>query len=115
MWQVARARSIQISHLPWLQFECAGLRALPADLPADDRITGNLSVMFFRPNRFEVIQGLVAHLNPGDAATLGLLMERRRLEAYIAERPSAEEGREWLDGAGLHRIEVAEYPLSSRT
>jgi len=131
--QVARARSIQGSQLPWLRFECVDMRTLPADLRAFDRITGNLSVMFFRPNRFEVIQGLVAHLNPGgqmvltfpslgtfdslwrrvdqEMATLGLLTERRRLEAYIAERPSAEEGREWLDGAGLHRIEVEEYPL----
>jgi len=135
--QTARARSIQGSQLPWLQFECVDLRALPADLPAYDRITGNLSVMFFRPNRFEVIQGLVAHLNPGgqmvltfpslgtfdslwrrvdqELATLGLLTERRRLEAYIAERPSAEAGREWLDGASLHRLEVAEYPLEVAT
>ncbi len=135
--QVARARSIQGSLLPWLRFECADLRALPADLPIYDRITGNLSVMFFRPNRFDVIQGLAAHLNPGgqmvltfpslgtfdslwrrvdqEMATLGLLTERRCLEAYIAERPSAEEGREWLDGAGLHRIEVAEYPLEVAT
>jgi SAM-dependent methyltransferase len=131
--QVARARSIQGSQLPWLRFECVDMRALPADLPAYDRITGNLSVMFFRPNRFEVVRGLVAHLNPGgqmvltfpslgtfdslwrrvdqEMARLGLLTERRRLEAHIAERPSAEEGREWLNRAGLHRIEVAEYPL----
>lgn len=131
--QVARARSIQGSQLPWLQFDCIDMRALPADLPAYDRITGNLSVMFFRPNRFEVVQGLVAHLKPGgqlaltfpslgtfdslwrrvdqEMATLGLLTERRCLEAYIAERPSAEEGRGWMHDAGLERIEVAEYSL----
>lgn len=131
--QVARARSIQGAQLPWLRFDCADMRALPADLPAYDRITGNLSVMFFRPNRFEAIQGLAAHLKPGgqlvmtfpslgtfdslwrrvdqEMATSGLLTERRRLEAYIAERPSAEEAREWLSRAGLHRIEIAEYPL----
>lgn len=135
--QVARARAIQGSQLSWLRFECADVRALPADLPAYDRITGNLSVMFFRPNRFDVVQGLAAHLKPGgqmvltfpslgtfdslwrrvdqEMATLGLHQERRRLEAYIAERPSAEEGREWLNRAGLSRIEVAEYPLEVAT
>lgn len=131
--QVARARSIQGNQLPWLRFECLDLRALPAELPLYDRITGNLSVMFFRPNRFEAIRGLAAHLKPGgqvvltfpslgtfdslwrrvdqEMATKGLLTERRRFESYIAERPSAEEGREWLNRAGLHRVEVAEYPL----
>ena len=131
--QTARARSIQGGQLPWLRFECADLRALPADLPLYDRITGNLSVMFFRPDRFQAIQGLAAHLKPGgqmvltfpslgtfeslwcridqEMAARGLLAERRRLEAYIAERPSAGDGREWLNRAGFHRIEVAEYPL----
>ena len=135
--QTARARAIQGSQLPWLRFESADLRALPADLPLYDRITGNLSVMFFRPNRFEAIQGLAAHLKPGgqmvltfpslgtfdslwrridrEMAARGLLQERRRLEAYIAERPSAGEGREWLNRTGLHRIEVAEYPLAVAT
>ena len=135
--QVARARSIQGAQLPWLRFECVDMRALPADLSSYDRITGNLSVMFFRPNRFEVVQGLVAHLKPGgqlvlsfpslgtfdslwrrvdqEMATLSLLTERRCLEAYIAERPSAEDGRGWLHDAGLQRIEVAEYPLEVAT
>ncbi|MCC6141145.1 MAG: methyltransferase domain-containing protein [Nitrospira sp.] len=135
--QVARARAIQGAHLPWLQFMCADMRELPADLSAYDRITGNLSVMFFRPNRFDVIQGLVKHLNPGgqmvltfpslgtfdslwrrvdqEMAALGLLTERRRLEEYIAERPSAEEGRDWLDRAGLDRLDVVEYPLEVAT
>lgn len=135
--QVARARSIQGSQLPWLQFGCMDMRALPGDLPCYDRIIGNLSVMFFRPHRFEVVQGLVAHLNPGgqvvltfpslgtfdslwrrvdqEMAALGLHQERRRLEAYIDERPSAEEGREWFSHAGLERIEAAEYPLEVAT
>lgn len=135
--QVARARSIQGAQLPWLQFGCMDMRALPADLPRYDRITGNLSVMFFRPHRFEVVQGLVAHLHPGgqlvltfpslgtfdslwrcvdqEMAALGLDLERRRLDAYIAERPAAEEGKSWLAQAGLHRIEVAEYPLEVAT
>ncbi len=135
--QVIGAQAIQGEHLPWLRFECHDLRALPRDLPSFDRITGNLSVMFFRPNRFEVVQGLVEHLKPGgqlvltfpslgtfdslwrridqEMAVRGLLTERRRLEAYIAERPSAEEGRGWLDRVGLERMVVAEYPLEVAT
>ncbi|MEK6586606.1 MAG: class I SAM-dependent methyltransferase, partial [Nitrospirota bacterium] len=53
--QVARARAIQGSHLPWLRFACVDMRALPPDLPTFDRVTGNLSVKFFRPSRFETI------------------------------------------------------------
>jgi hypothetical protein len=37
--------------------------------------------------------------------------ERRRLETYVAERPSAEEGRGWLHTLGFERIGVHEYPL----
>lgn len=135
--QVARARAIQGGQLPWLRFECLDMRALPSDLPSFDRITGNLSVMFFRPNRFEVVRGLAEHLKPGgqlvltfpslgtfdslwrridqEMAVRGLLTERRRFEAYIAERPSAEEGRGWLDRAGLERMVIAEYPLEVAT
>ena len=50
--QVESARAIQGAQLPWLRFECLDMRALPPHLPCFDRITGNLSVMFFRPNRF---------------------------------------------------------------
>jgi SAM-dependent methyltransferase len=135
--QVERARMIQGSQLPWLRFKCLDMRALPQDLPCFDRITGNLSVMFFRPNRFEAVQGLVEHLKPGgqlvltfpslgtfdslwrridqEMAVRGLLAERRRLEAYCAERPSAEEVRGWLDGLHCSRIAVAEYPLEVAT
>ena len=52
--QVSRARMIQGQQLPWLRFECLDMRALPPTLPSFDRITGNLSVMFFRPDRFAV-------------------------------------------------------------
>lgn len=45
--QVARARAILGRDMPWLQFECADLRMLPPEWPQFDRITGNLSVMFF--------------------------------------------------------------------
>src|SRR5437868_6169840 len=56
--QVESARRVQGHHLPWLRFECADMRALPPELPLFDRITGNLSVMFFRPDRLEVLKGL---------------------------------------------------------
>lgn len=135
--QVASARAIQGPSLPWLRFECLDLRALPAHLPVFDRITGNLSVMFFRPNRFDAVRGLVAHLKPGgqlvltfpslgtfdslwrridqEMASRGLQAERQRLAAYVAERPSAEEGGGWLDALGLERIEVDEWPLEVAT
>ena len=45
----------------------------------------------------------------------GLTSERKRLEAYVAERPSADEGRAWLDALGLERIEVTEWPLEIPT
>lgn len=135
--QVARARAIQGDQLPWLRFECLDMRDLPAGFPSFDRITGNLSVMFFRPDRFRTMQGLAAHLNPGgqmvltfpsrgtfdslwrridqEMAVRGLLTERRRLETYIAERPSAEEGRTWLDKLNLERVVVEEFPLEVDT
>ncbi|HSQ50142.1 MAG TPA: class I SAM-dependent methyltransferase [Nitrospiraceae bacterium] len=135
--QVERARMIQGAQLPWLRFDCLDMRRLPQDFPCFDRITGNLSVMFFRPNRFEAIQGLVEHLKPGGQLVLtfpslgtfdslwrridqemevrGHLTERRRLEAYCAERPSAEEVRGWLDGLHCSRIAIAEYPLEVAT
>ena len=68
--QVESARAIQGEQLPWLRFECLDMRALPPRLPCFDRITGNLSVMFFRPNRFEAVQGLVKHLKPGGQMVL---------------------------------------------
>lgn len=135
--QVAGARAVQGALLPWLRFECLDMRALPSELPVFDRITGNLSVMFMRPNRLDAIRGLIQHLKPGgqivltfpslgtfdslwrlvdqEMAVRGLLTERRRLETYVAERPSAEEGRAWLDELGLERIAVDEYPLEVAT
>ena len=135
--QIASARAIQGQHLPWLRFECLDMRALPPRVPAFDRITGNLSVMFFRPNRFETVRGLVDRLKPGgqlvltfpslgtfdslwlridqEMATRGLKVEQQRLASYVAERPSAEEGRGWLDALSFERIEVTEWPLEVPT
>ncbi len=135
--QVGRARAIQGSQLPWLRFDCVDMRALPPDLPTFDRVTGNLSVMFFRPNRFEAVRGLVERLTPGGQLVLtfpsygtfdslwqlvdramiqqGLLNERDRFQAYLKERPSAEEGRTWLEELNLERVEAIEYPLEVET
>lgn len=135
--QVARSRAIQGPHLPWLRFACLDMRALPTSLPAFHRITGNLSVMFFRPDRFRTMRGLVEHLQPGGQLVLtfpslgtfdalwrridqemagrGLTMERQRLAAHVAERPSAKESRGWLERLGLARIQVTEWPLDVAT
>lgn len=135
--QIARARMIQGRELPWLRFECLDMRAIPPDLPAFDRITGNLSVMFFRPNRHETVRGLIDHLKPGGQLVLtypslgtfdtlwkridlemerhGLTAERRRLAVHVAERPSVDEGRGWLTALGLEKIITAEWPLEVAT
>ncbi len=135
--QVESARVIQGAQLPWLRFECLDMRALPPRLPCFDRITGNLSVMFFRPNRFEVVQGLVEHLKPGGQLvltfpSLGTFDSLwRRIDQEMAgpwspggapsarslssERPSAADVRGWLERLDLARIVVAEYPLDVAT
>ena len=131
--QVASARAIQRGELPWLRFDCQDMRAIPASLPTFQRITGNLSVMFLRPNRFEAMRGVIDHLAPGGQVVLtfpslgtfdsiwrridqemgrhGLVIERERLAAHVAERPSAAEARGWLERLELERIAVVEQPL----
>lgn len=131
--QVARARAIQGTKLPWLSFECLDVRALPEELPLFDRITGNLSVMFFRPNRLETLRGLIRHLRPGGQLVLtfpsfgtfdslwqrvdqelsrrGHTAERKRFHAYLAERPSAEDARRWLATSAMTEVSVVEQPL----
>ena len=135
--QVTRAGAIQGSQLPWLRFDCADMRALPPHLPTFDRVTGNLSVMFFRPHRFEAVRGLVERLNPGGQLVLtfpsygtfnslwqqvdqtmiqqGLISEQDRFQEYLNERPSAEAGRSWLETLDLERVEAIEYPLEVET
>lgn len=131
--QVTRARLIQGEALPWLRFECLDMRALPAGFPMFERITGNLSVMFLRPDRFEAMRQLVEHLEPGGQLVLtfpslgtfdsiwqridlemsryGLTTERERLAAHVAKRPSAADARGWLERLGLERIVAVERPL----
>jgi SAM-dependent methyltransferase len=135
--QVARARAIQGLQLPWLRFDCADMRALPPHLPTFDRVTGNLSVMFFRPHRFDAVRGLVERLNPGGQLVLTfpsygtfgslwqrvdqmmiqqrLTNERERFQDYLHERPSAQDGRGWLEALDLERVEAIEYPLEITT
>ncbi len=135
--QLAQARRIQGKHLPWLRFECRDVRSLEGSLPSFDRITGNLSVMFFRPDRFNTVRGLAQHLKPGGQLVLtfpsrgtfdalwrridqemtshGLRRERERLATHVAERPSADDGRGWLETLNLAQIQVAEWPLEVPT
>ena len=136
--QVLRSRSIQGKHMPWLQFEVGDMRALPSTLPKFKRITGNLSFMFFRPNRFEALSKLVQFLKPDGQIVLtfpslgtfdslwefvGKEMMRRNLKKecqalndYINERPSANHSKQWLLELGLEIFtksgqDFLEHPL----
>lgn len=135
--KIACAREIQRQHLPWLHFERLDMRSLPSRVPIVDRITGNLSVLFFRPNRFETIRGLADHLKPGgqlvltfpslgtfqslwrridqEMAARGLSADQQSLAQYVTERPSADEGRAWLEALHFERVEVTEWPLEILT
>lgn len=90
-----------------------------------------------RPNRFEVIRGLVDRLNPAGQLVLtfpsygtfdslwqrveqallqqGLANERTKFQDYLNERPSARERRGWLRALALERVEAIEYPLEVAT
>jgi ubiquinone/menaquinone biosynthesis C-methylase UbiE len=131
--QVLRAKSIQDRHLPWLQFEVGDMRFLPPTLAPVNRITGNLSFMFFRPNRFEALKNLLRFLKPGGQIVLtfpslgtfdslwvcvseemnrrNLLKERKALTEYLEERPSSQQAQQWLEELGLERVQVTEWPL----
>ena len=131
--QVLRSRSIQGQNMPWLKFEVGDMRFLPSTLPRFNRITGNLSFMFFRPNRFEALSSLVQFLKPGGQIVLtfpslgtfdslwdvvGEEMKRRNLKKehkalnnYLEERPSANHAKQWLIELGLEGVEVTEWPL----
>jgi ubiquinone/menaquinone biosynthesis C-methylase UbiE len=135
--QILRARSIQARHMPWLQFEVGDMRFLPETLPQFDCVTGNLSFMFFRPNRFEALKSLVRFLKPGGQIVLtfpslgtfdslwscvdeemkrkGFMKERRDLKEYREERPSAVQAKQWLEELDLEQVEVTEWPLEIST
>ncbi len=135
--QLIRARAIQGPYFPWLDFRQGDIRCLPPDLGTFDRITGNLSFMFFRPDRPKALAQLCGFLKPGGQIVLtfpslgtfhslwdiihecmvqqGLEEERHRFSEYINERPSAEDARGWLQAEGLVRVKVKEYPLEVPT
>lgn len=135
--QLLRSRAVQGPYFPWLEFRHGDVRQLPPDLGQFDRITGNLSFMFFRPQRQETLQQLARFLKSGGQLVLtfpslgtfdslwkrvdremvhqGFTKERERLADYITERPSAADARQWLETCGLEKIDVAEYPLEVHT
>ncbi len=135
--QLMRASAVQGPYFPWLEFRREDVKQLSENLGRFDRITGNLSFMFFRPDRETALHQLVKFLKPGgqlvltfpslgtfdslwqrvdqEMLTRGFTAERERLAEYIAERPSAEDARTWLKSGGLERINVAEYPLEVET
>ncbi len=135
--QLMRARGVQGPYFPWLEFRRGDVKALPENLGRFDRITGNLSFMFFRPDRETALHHLLRFLKPGGQLVLtfpslgtfdslwrqiyqemlkrGLTKERERFNEYLTERPSAEDARRWMKSGGLERIEVTEYPLEVET
>ncbi len=135
--QLMRARSVQGPYFPWLVFRQEDVKALPEDLGQFDRITGNLSLMFFRPDRETVLHQLIRFLKPGGQIVLtfpslgtfdslwqhvdrkmltrAFTSERERLAEYIAERPSVEDARQWMQSGDLEQIGVVEYPLEIET
>ncbi|WP_447971402.1 class I SAM-dependent methyltransferase [Nitrospira sp. M1] len=135
--QLLRARTYQGPHFPWLEFRQSDIRHLPSDLGTFDRITGNLSFMFFRPNRKETLEQLTHYLKPGGQLVLtfpslgtfdslwkrvdqemmeqGLASEQQALTEYRKERPSAKDAKQWLTEIGMKHVQVSEYPLEVET
>ncbi|MDX1412149.1 MAG: class I SAM-dependent methyltransferase [Nitrospirales bacterium] len=135
--QLMRARAFQGTQFPWLEFRSGDVRNLSNDLGQFDRITGNLAFMFFRPDRRASLQQLTQFLKPGGQIVLTfpshgtfdslwqridqemmsreLTKERQALADYLAERPSAEDARQWLLESGLKKVDVTEWPLVVET
>ena len=135
--QLIRSRAVQGRYFSWLEFRQGDVRSLPSDLGRFDRITGNLSFMFFRPHRQEALRQLVGFLKPGGQIALtfpslgtfdslwqrvdremvvrNLDRERERFSAYLAERPSAQDAKHWLENCGLEKVEVVNEPLEVHT
>ena len=135
--QVLRGTTQKNGRFPWLQFEIGDMRHLPPTLPEFDRITGNLSFMFFRPNRPEALKSLLRFLKPGGQIVLTfpslgtfdslwnrvkeemiarkLEAEQEALQEYLDERPSTEDAEKWLRELGMARVEIADWPLEVKT
>lgn len=135
--QVLRARGMQGTRMPWLQFEVGDMRHLPPNLPKFDRITGNIAFMFFRPDRPAALKSLVQFLKPGGQIVLtwptkgtfdslwrrveqemqsrNLTVELERFHEYLDERPSTDDAHGWLCELGMENIETVEWPLEIET
>ncbi|QPJ62617.1 MAG: class I SAM-dependent methyltransferase [Candidatus Nitronauta litoralis] len=135
--QVLRGRTLQGNRFPWLKFEAGNMKNLPPDLSQFDRITGNLSFMFFRPDRLEALKSLIRFLKPGgqivltfpSLGTFDSLWKRVEdemkdrqlhdelvgLHEYLDERPSSDNARDWLMECGLQKVEVIEWPLEIKS
>ncbi len=135
--QLMRARTAQGPYFPWLEFRREDVKHLPENVGRFDRITGNLSFMFFRPDRETALHQLLRCVSPGGQLVLtfpslgtfdslwqrvdremlarGFTAEREKLTDYINERPSVEDARRWLQSGGVERIDVTEYPLEVET
>ncbi len=131
--QIQRAQAVQANRVPWLQFIHADMKKLPGDLPQFDRITGNLSFMFFRPDRFGALKDVLKFLKPGGQISLSfpslgtfdplwaridremqkhnLTKEREKLEEYRLERPSSDHVRGWLEELNMNKIQIKEEVL----
>ncbi len=131
--QVLRGRTMQGNRFPWLKFELGDMKNLPPDLGQFDRITGNLSFMFFRPDRLGALKSLLRFLKPGgqivltfpSLGTFDSLWKRVEIEMkehrlhdemlalhdYIEERPSSKDAGDWLIECGLQKVNVIEWPL----
>lgn len=131
--QIQRAKAVQANRVPWLQFMHGDIKKLPEDLPQFDRITGNLSFMFFRPDRFGALKDVLKFLKPGGQIALSfpslgtfdplweridkemqkhnLTKEREGLEEYRLERPSSKHVQDWLEELNMNKIQIKEEAL----
>ncbi len=135
--QIQRAKTVQAHRVPWLQFIHGDIKKIPQDLPQFDRITGNLSFMFFRPDRFSALNEVLKFLKPGGQIALSfpslgtfdplwaridkemkkhkLVKEREALEEYRLERPSSDHVQGWLKELDMDQIKIKEEPLEIKS
>jgi len=131
--QIQKAQAIQAHRVPWLKFMHSDMKKLPQDLPQFDRITGNLSFMFFRPDRLRTLKSVLFFLKSSGQIALsfpslgtfdslwkridkemqkyGLTKEREALEEYRLERPSSNHVQHWLADLDMDKIQIKEEPL----
>jgi ubiquinone/menaquinone biosynthesis C-methylase UbiE len=135
--QIQRAKAVQADRVPWLQFMHGNMKKLPENLPQFDRITGNLSFMFFRPDRLDALKSVLQFLKPGGQIALSfpslgtfdplweridremqgheLIKEREALEEYRLERPSSNHVQQWLQELDMDKVQIKEDPLEVKS